>query len=165
MFKIPCLSINARPQLQDRSISSSSLYNGCWLHYHTTDSVLTSGYFFNSQCIWIKIFIVLVILGRCRNIEIFSTSKSCIEIQISGWQIDDLGTLTSANVTGYGGWCRLCSWLSASLGWRCTCAFASPACMRILGGANVAWKVFEGVVLPKHSRVSFYCSLHLFMSK
>ena len=56
--KVPCLSLNARHQLQDRSICCSCLQNECSLHYHTTESGLT----FIGQHIWIKLGIMLGIL-------------------------------------------------------------------------------------------------------
>ena len=74
--KIACLSINARHNLQVRSIGCSGLQNGCSLDYNTTDSVLTSGCSFISQHFWIKICTVLAILGRCIKVEKFSTVKT-----------------------------------------------------------------------------------------
>jgi hypothetical protein len=62
-------------------------------------------------------------------------------------------------------WSRLWSRLSASDGWRCTCSFASPACLRILCGAILARKTAGRLVLTKHCQVSLYHSLHLFMPR
>jgi len=99
----------------------------------------------------------------------FRTGKSCMRICISGWQIDDLGMFSPGSVTGWGGWHagqrwhRLWSPLSVSVGWRCTCSFASPACLLILCGAILARKAAGRVVLTNHCQVSLYCSLHLFM--
>ena len=90
--KIPCLTVNACHQLQDRSIHCSGLQNECWLHYHTTDSVLTSVCSFISQHICIKISIVLGVLIIIKR---FHTGKNSMRIHISGRQIDDLGTLSS----------------------------------------------------------------------
>jgi len=135
------------------------------------DSVLTSGCSFISQHIWIKICIVLAILGRCIKIEKFSTGKNDMWICISGQQIDRLGTLCSGIVTGLGGWHvgqwwrRLWSRVSVSVGGRCICSFASPACLRIPCGAILKWMAAGCVVLMTHSRVSFYCSLHHFMRR
>jgi len=41
--------------------------------------------------------------------------------------------------------------------WRCTCAFASPACFQIPWGAILAWKAFVQVALMKHRLDSFSC--------
>jgi len=67
--KIQCLAINAHHHLQVRSIGRSGLQNGCQLHYHTSDSVLSSWCSFISQHISIKICIMLAILGRCIKSE------------------------------------------------------------------------------------------------
>jgi len=161
--KITCLSLNAHHQLQDRSIHCSRLQNKCQLHYHTTESVLT----FISQHIWIEMGTVLGIL----IIEKFRTGKRCMRMHISSQQIDDMRRLNSGSVTGWGGlcagqWrCRLWSLLSASVGWRCTCSFASPASLRILCGASLAREAAGSLVLTKHCRVSLYRSLHLFMPR
>jgi len=169
--KIPCLSINARHHLQVRSIGCSGLQNGCQLHYHTADSVLTSGCSFISQHIWIKICIMLAILGRSIERRKFSTGKGCMCIHISGRQIDDLGPLNSGTVTSWGRWCfgqrwrRLWSRLSASVGGRCACSVASPSCLRNFCSAILARKASGHLVLTKHSQVSFYRSLHLLMPR
>jgi len=90
---------------------------------------------------------------------------------ISGRQIDDLERLNCGSVTGWGGWragqwwSRLWGRLTASVGWRCTCSFASPASLQILCGAILARKAAGRLVLTKHCRVSLYCSLHLFMPR
>ena len=104
-------------------------------------------------------------------IDEFPTGKSCIRIRISGGQFDDLRELNSGSVTGWGGrcagqwWSRLRSRLSALVGWRCTCSFASPACLRILCGAILARKVAGRSVMTKHCRVSLYRSLHLIVPR
>jgi len=159
--KIPCLSINARHHLQVYSIRCSGLQNGCQLHYNTADSVLTSGCSFISQHIWIKICIVLAILGRCIKSEPFSSGMRCMWIHISGRQIDGLGTMSSGMVTIWGRWRfgqrwrRLWSRLSALVGWKCAWSFVSQSCLRILCSAIWARKASGRVVLTKHSRVSF----------
>jgi len=90
----------------------------------------------------------------------------CMWIHISGRRIDDVRTFCTGIVTSWAGWRarqrwrRLWSWLSASVGWRCTCAFASPACLRIVAVAIVARKASGCVVLTKRSLVSLYCSLY-----
>jgi len=162
--KIPCLSVNAGHQLQDRSIRCSCLQNECQPHYHTTDSVLT----FISQHIWIKIGIVLgilIIIEKSRARKIF------MRIHISGHQIGNFSRLSSGSDTGWGGWhagrrwSRLWSPISESGWWRCTCSWASPVCLRILCGAIWARKAAGRLVLTNHCRVSLYCSLHLFMPR
>jgi len=104
-------------------------------------------------------------------LEEFRTGKSSIRIRIAGRQIDDFRQLSSGWVTGWGRWCarqtssRLSSPHSASGAGRCTCFFASPACLRIGCGAILSRKAAGRVVMTKHCRVSLYCSLHLFMPR
>ena len=169
--KITCLSINACHHLQVRAIGCSALQNWCQLHYNTADSVLASGCSFISQHIWIKICIMLAILGRCIQSEKFSTGRICMRIRLSGQQIDDFGTLSSGIVTCLGGWYsrqmwrRLWTQLSALVRWRCTWTLASPLCLRILYSTISARKESGCLVLTKHSLVSFYRSFHLFMPR
>jgi len=81
---------------------------------------------------------------------------NCIRIWIAGRQSDDWRRLKLGSVTGWGGWragqwwSRLWSRLSALVTWRCTCSFASPACLRILCGATLAGKVAGRLVWTKH---------------
>jgi len=89
--KIPFHSINAHLHCQVRSIGYCHLQNGCQLHYHAADSVLTSGCFFNSQQIGIKIFIMLGILGICIKFDTLCTGKRGMNIHISGWHTFDCG--------------------------------------------------------------------------
>jgi len=98
-------------------------------------------------------------------------------IHIPGWQIEDLRRVGSIIVTGWQGWLsrqmwrvgqrwrRLYSELSASVGWRCTCLFGSPACLQIVCSEIWARKASVHVVLMKHGWVSFYCSHHRFMPR
>jgi len=94
-----------------------------------------------------------------------------MRIRISGGQIDYLRRLNFRSVSQWGGWragqwrSRLWSPLPASVGWRCTCSFASPACLQILCGAILAWKAAGRLVLTKHCWVSLYRSLHLFVPR
>jgi hypothetical protein len=94
-----------------------------------------------------------------------------MRIGISGGQIDDLKWLSPGGVTGWVGWragrrySRLWSVHSASGSGRCTCSFASLACLRILCGAILARKAVGRLVITKHSWVSLYRSLHLFMPR
>ena len=152
---------------------------GCQLHYHTADSVLTGGCSFIRQQIWIKIWIMLAILCNCIDITKFSSGKSCMWIGISSQQIDDFETLSTGSVTCWGWWCsgqswrqqwsrlwsRLWSQLSASVGPRCTCSPATLACVWMFCGAILPRKASGRVVSTKHSRVSFYRSLHHFTPK
>jgi len=154
-----------------RSIGCSGLQTGCQLCYHTADSILTSGCSFISQHIWIEICIVLAIVGRCIKSKKLNTGMKCMWVRISGRQIDHMGTLSSRSVNSWGGWHfgprwrPLGSWLSASVGWRCTCSFASPSCLPMICSAILAKKASGCVVLTKWSRVSFDCSLHLLMPR
>jgi len=92
-------------------------------------------------------------------------------IRISGRRIDDFGKLRSGSVTGWGSWyvchrwCRLWSLLSASVGRRCTCSFASPSCLRMFRGAMLATKASGRVVLTKYSWLYFHCSLYHHMPR
>jgi hypothetical protein len=94
-----------------------------------------------------------------------------VRISISGREIDDFRQLSSGGVPGWGGLCAGRRWSElwcphcASGGGRCTCAFASPACLRILCGAILAMKSAGRLVMTKHCRVSLYRSLHLFMPR
>jgi len=94
-----------------------------------------------------------------------------MRIRVSGRQVDDFSRLSSGSVTGWGGrhacwrWSRLGNPLSASGGWRCTCSFACPACLRFLGGTILARKAAGLLVLTKHCRVSLYRSFHLFVPR
>jgi len=94
-----------------------------------------------------------------------------MRISISGRQIDDFRWLSTGGVTCWGGWhaggrwSRLWSPHPAWGGARCTCSFASPACLRILCGSILARKAAGRLVMTKHCRVSLYRSLHLSMPR
>ena len=134
------------------------------MYYNTTDSVLT----IISQHIWIKIGIVLSVLII---FEKFRTGKSCMQIRISGRQIDDFRRLSPGGVTGWGGsragrrWSRLWSPHSASAGGKCTCSFASAVCLRILCCAILARKAAVCLIFTDHCRVSLYRHFHFFMPR
>jgi len=114
-------------------------------------------------------------LGRCLEGKTCSTGKRCMWTPRFSRQIDNFETVSAGSVTGYGGWCsgqrwhrlwsRLWSLVSALVGWRCTCSYASPGYLRIFRGAIWARKASGPVVLMKHIRVSFYRSLNLFMPR
>ena len=114
---------------------------------------------------------MLAILGRCIKSKQFSTGRRWMWICRSGLQINNFGTFSSWVLTGCGGWpfehrlCRLRSRLSGSVACRCTCSFVSPACVGILCGAILARGASSQVVFMKHSRESFYRSLHLIMPR
>jgi len=94
-----------------------------------------------------------------------------MRIRISGGQSYNMRRLNFRSGTGWGWWrsgqwrSRLWSPLSASVGWRCTWSFASPACLRILSSAILAWTAAGRLVLTKHCQVSLYRSLHLFVPR
>jgi len=169
--KLSFHSINAHLHCQVRSIGCYRLQMGCQLHYHAADSVLTSGCFSISHRIWIKIFIMLAILGICIKIQKLSTGKRSMFIHISGWHICDFGWMSCLIVTGWNGWCFGWMWcrfwcrLSESLWGRCTHAFASPTCVGILRYAILGRKAAVRLIFPNHSLVSFHPSLHMFMPR
>ena len=109
---------------------------------------------------------MLAVLGRSIIRKKSSTGKGCMSIRRSGWQIDDLGPLSSGTVTSWGWWHfgrrwrRLSSRLSVSVGGKCACSIASPLCWRILWCDILARKVSGCLVLTMHSRVLFYRSFH-----
>jgi len=162
---MPCHSINASQLCQVHSIGCIGFQEECLLHYQTADSVLTSGCSFIGQHIWIKICIVLTILGRYMEGKWFSPRKICMWIRVSSLPIDNFETLSSSSVTGWGGWCsgqwshriwsRLWSLLFASVVRRCTCSFASPECLQIVCSVILASNAPARVLLTKHSRDVF----------
>jgi len=120
---------------------------------------------------WIEIFIVLVILGIHIKIEKLSTGKRSMHIRISGWCTFEFGCVRSLFVTGWHRWrsgrmwCQFCCWLSMLLWCRCSRAFAPPACLGIRCCAMFGKKAAILLIYPKHSRVSFHCSLHIFLPR
>jgi hypothetical protein len=110
-------------------------------------------------------------LGILIIIQRFRTGKSSMRIRISDWQIDYFRTLNAGSVTGWDGWRAGQSWswlwspLTASVGWRCSCVFASPACLWILCGAMLARRAAGHVVLMKHCRVSLHRSPQRFIPR
>jgi len=94
-----------------------------------------------------------------------------MQICLSWGQINYLRRLNFRSVSRWGGWragqwlSRLWSRLSASVGSRCTCSSASPACLRILCGAVLASKAAGLLVLTKQCRVSLYRSLRLLVPR
>jgi len=114
---------------------------------------------------------MLAIRGRCIQRKQLSTGSRFVAICISGWLIVDLGPLSAGTVTSWGGWRfgrrwrRLWSWLSVSVGARCACSFASPVYPRILWRTILAWTASGRLLLTKHSRVSFYCRVHISMPR
>ena len=49
--------------------------------------------------------------------------------------------------------------------WRCASSFAPPACLLILCCAILECKAAGSLIFINHCRMSFYCSLHLFMPR
>jgi len=94
-----------------------------------------------------------------------------MSIHISCRQIDDFGTLGSGIVTCWHRWStmqrwrQLWSWLSASVGLKCTRSFVSPACLWIPCAAISARNASGWVILRNQCCVSFYRSLHLSMTR
>jgi hypothetical protein len=94
-----------------------------------------------------------------------------MRIRISGRQIDDFSRLSSGSVTSRGGWPARQSWsrlwnpLSTWGGWRWTCSFGSPGCLRNLHGAIWARKAAGRLVLTKHCRRPLYRSRHHFLAR
>jgi len=113
----------------------------------------------------------MAILRRCITSSRFSTGKRSMWIQISRLLIDNLRTLSSGCVTGWGGcccgqrWCQLWSQLSASVGRSCTKSFASPLCLQLFCGAIVGRKAFSRGILTNHSWMSFYRSVRPLYAK
>jgi hypothetical protein len=108
-----------------------------------------------------------VYLGhRNQQLEL-STGKKRMWIHISGWQIDDFGTLSSRIVAGSHGSCSVQRWrrfwcrLSVSAGWRYTSAFAPPVCLQNLLRNRMAIDSSLRVVLTKHCHMSFYPTLQI----
>jgi len=135
--------------------------NGCKLHYHAADSVLTCGWIFICQQIWNTIFIVHAILGIWIKIEQTSTGKWSMYIHISGWHTFCFGALRFLAVIRWRRWRSGPRWRRSW--WRCTCAFAPPVSLWILCCAILARKAAVRLIFPNHCWVSFYRSLHLVM--
>jgi len=131
--------------LLNRLLSSA---NGCQLHYHAADSVLTSGCAFISQQIWIEIFIALAILGICIKIETLSVGKRSMCTYISGWHTFNFWILSSIIVTGWHRWHSGRMW--HRFWWRCTSCFAPPACLWILCCAILAKNAVVRMIFMNH---------------
>ena len=160
-------SINAYRHCQVRSLGCCHLQNGCQLHCHAADSVLTSACSFISQQIWIEIFITHAILGICIKIDKLSNGESRMDTYIAGWHTCDFGYVSCLIVTRWNKWCFGRMWrrfrcrLSDLLWWRCTRASASPACVGILCCAILVRKAAVCLIFRQHSWVSFHRSLHI----
>jgi len=169
--KITFLSNNARLHLRVCLIGCCHLQNGCQLHYHAADSVLSSGYSFISQQIWINILIKLAILAICINIEKWSAGKRRMYIHLSRWHTFDFGSMSSVIVTGWHKWRSRRRWhqfwcqLSELVWSRCASAFAPPACLRSLCGASLARKAASRLIFTHYSQVSFHSRLHMSMPR
>jgi len=77
-------TINAYLHFQVRSICCCHLQNPCQPHYHSADSVVTSGCSFISQQIRNEILVVFAVLCKCIMIDKLSVGKRSMCIYISG---------------------------------------------------------------------------------
>jgi len=169
--KIPFHFIIARLHCPVHAIGCHYLQNRCQLHYHTADSILTSGWDFIIQHIWIGMFIALAILGLFIIIEKFSAGKRILYIQITGWNRFNFGSVTSLIATCWQRWCtgrmwhEFRCWLSELVWWRCICAFAPPACLRIKCCAILQRMAAICLIFPKYSQVAYHWSLPISMAR
>jgi len=92
-----------------------------------------------------------------------SVGNRSMYIHISGWHTVDFGTLSCLIFTRWHRWHSRQRW--HRLSWRWPCSVATPACLRILCCAIFARKAAVHLIFMNHSRVSFYCSLHLSMPR
>jgi len=152
--------VNNGHYCQVRPTGCFRLQNGCQVHYHATDSVITSVCSFNSQLIWNSIFIVLEIPSICSKIEKFNIWNRGMHIKISGWHTFNVRTLSSNIVTK---WCR---WHVGQrrdwFGCSCTCCTAPPACLQIICCAILARKAAIHVIFKNDCWLSRHCGLQLF---
>jgi len=141
------------------------------MHYHATDSVLTSGCSFISQHIRNEMYIAITGLGTCTTISNLSVGKWGKYIHISGWLTFIMRTLSSLIVTCWHRWHSGWRWrpfwsrLSVCVLWRCTHSLAPPACLPIHSSACLARKEAVHLILTRHSRVSFYRGRHISMPR
>jgi len=159
--EIPFPWVNSRLRCHVHSQGCCRLQNGCQLHTHAADTVLTCGWTFISQQIWNEIFIAHAILGILIKIEYSSTGKWSMYIHISGRHTFCFGEMSSPTVI------RCCTWQSGPhwrwLLSRCTCAFVPPASLWILCCDILARKTAVGLIFLNNCWVSFHHSLHLVM--
>ena len=90
-------------------------------------------------------------------------------IHTFGWHTIYFITFISVSVTWCHRWHSGPSWHS---GWRCSQIwwrfarfFLPPACLQILCCAILAWKAASRMIFINHCRVSFYCSLQVFLPR
>jgi len=159
--KILFPSVNSRLHCHVHSKGCCRLQNGCQLHYHAADSVLTWGWTMISQQIWNKIFIAHAILGIWIKIEISSTVKRSIYIHILGWHTFFFGALSSLTVIRRRSRRSGPQWRWSC--WRYTCAFAHPASLWILCCAILPRKTAVCLIFLNHCRVSSHRSVRLVM--
>ena len=120
---------------------------------------------------WIKVLIVLAILGICIKIDNLSTGKRGKYIYLSQWHTLDFGYLSCLIVTGWSRWCFWLKWcqfwsrLTDSLWWRYTDAVASPVSVKIVCGAIVAREVAIRLNIRNHSRASFHRCFHKLITR
>jgi len=134
------------------------------------DSVLASGCSLTSCQIWIEIFIVCDSWHMHKDWKIERWEEQYVYTQI--WVAHlrfgkrELPQCHQVAQVEFGRmwhqfWCRL----SESLRWWCTRAFGSPACLGIVCCTDLARKAAVRLMFPKHSQVSFHCSLHILMPR
>ena len=141
----------------------SVVQNGCLLHDHAANRVLTSGCSVISQQIWNEIVIVIAIIGVCIKIEKLRVGKRIMNIHISGWHTFNVGTLSYLIVTSWHTWHSGRG--ERRFSWRCSHSFAPLACLWILCSAIVSWKAAVHFIFTNDCKGSFYRSLHLSMPR
>jgi len=163
--------MNAHLRCQFRSIGCCRLPNGCQLHCHAADSVLTSGCSFISQQIWITIFMELAIHGISIKIATLSTRKRSMDIHIPGWHTIGFRDRSCLIFNGWHRWC--CGWMwhrfwgrvSETLQGRCTCALVPPAWLAIVCYAIVPTEEAVRLISSERFQVSVHRSIHIFMPR
>jgi hypothetical protein len=132
------------------------LPNDCQLHYHAGNRVLTYGWTIISQHIWNITILMHAIFGIQITIENSSTGKHSIYIHKLGYHTFRYGALLFISCRRWHSGTRLrLSW------WRCTCAFAPPACLWSCCCAIFTTMAAIHVIFANHCRVAFDHSLHL----
>ena len=170
-LNMPFNSIIARLHCQVCSIGCCYLQNGCQLHYHPADSVITSAWAFINLPIWIKIYIALAILGIVIMSVRLSGAKSSMSIYKSRWHTFSFGSVSSLIVFVWQRrrcrqvWHRIWCQLFELLWRRCTRTFPPPAWLGIVSGAILARKAAIHLIFPKYSWVSYHRSLHILIPR
>jgi len=127
--KIPFPSVNSCLRCHVHWTGCCRLQNGCQLHYHAADCVLTCGWTFISQQIWSKICITHVILGISIKIDKWRAEKRSMYIHISGWHTICFGALSSLTAIRWGRTGSGPRWRQSW--WRCTRVTVTHDCGRV----------------------------------